>query len=61
MVVKGVVKDDAKVTSAKNVAGEFWGLYAGTAEGKGQVSVDMVDPGYERDMAEMKKAMEGAK
>ena len=56
-----MVKDDAKVTSAKNVAGEFWGLYAGTTEEKGQVSVEIIDPAYEKDVAEMKKAIEGAK
>lgn len=57
--VGGVVRDEAKVTSAKAVAGEFWKLYEQAKGQEGKVSVEMEDPDY-LDMVEgWRKQVEG--
>ena len=46
VVVGGVVRDDAKVTTAAKVAEEFWSVYSQT-KGNWQMSVKVLDPDYD--------------
>lgn len=49
IVVEGVVSDDAKVTTARNIAEEAWKLYEQPKE-KGDLDVHIVDPDYAEQM-----------
>lgn len=57
--VGGFVSDDAKVTSARNVAEEFWKLYGQQKGSQGKFSVEMEDPDYLPMLEGLIKQVEG--
>lgn len=57
--VGGFVRDDAKVTSARAVAAEFWKLYGQAKGTEGRFSVEMEDPDYLPMVEGMRKQVEG--
>jgi len=59
MPVNGVVRDDAKVTSSKNVAAQFWKQYEQKKGVKGEFSVEMDDPDYEGMIEGLRKMVDG--
>lgn len=58
--VGGIVKDDAKVTTAHAVAAEFWKLYEQAKGTEGKLSVEMGDPDYLLMIEVMRKQVEGS-
>ena len=57
--VNGIVRDDAKVTTSKAVAAQFWKLYEQKKGVKGEFSVEMDDPDYEDMVEGVRKMVEG--
>jgi len=57
--VNGIVRDDAKVTSSRAVAAQFWKLYEQKKGVKGETSVEMDDPDYEDMIEGVRKMVEG--
>lgn len=57
--ISGVVKDDAKVTTAQAVAEEFWGLYVQKKGAGGKLQVEMEDPEYYDNIEGLRKMVEG--
>ncbi|KAK4494929.1 hypothetical protein PRZ48_014285 [Zasmidium cellare] len=53
IVVQGVVADDAKVTTARNIAEEAWKL-RGYPRGEGKLDVVITDPDYVKKLSERK-------
>lgn len=58
--VGGMVRDDAKVTSARAVAEEFWKLYEQPKGTEGKVGVEINDPDYLPMVEGMRKQVEGS-
>lgn len=58
--VGGFVRDDAKVTSARAVAGEFWKLYEQPKGKEGKISVEMEDLDYLPMVEGFRKQVEGS-
>lgn len=58
--VRGMVKDNAKVTSAIAIANQFYRLFDQKKGTKGEASVEMDDPDYDQGVAEMGKALESS-
>lgn len=46
VIIGGVVKDDAKLTTSSKIAEEFWGLFS-QPSGKWELEVEMLDPEYD--------------
>jgi len=57
--VNGVVSDDAKVTSSRAVAAQFWKMYEQKKGVRGENSVEMDDPDYEDMIEGVRKSVEG--
>ena len=57
--VGGSVSDEAKVTTARAVAEQFWKLYEQPKGTEGKGSVEMYEPGYEAGIEQIRKAVEG--
>lgn len=56
--VRGFVSDEAKVTTARAVAEQFYKLYEQKKGTEGEVSVELDDPDYDRQVAEFGKSLE---
>lgn len=54
-----MVSDDAKVTTPRAVAEEFWGLYEQRKGAGGKLQVEMEDPDYYAGVEGFRKHVEG--
>lgn len=58
IVVGGWVKDEAKVTNARNIAEATWGLFAQKKGENGKLEVTLIDPAYEEHVKNRERRQE---